>query len=253
MLGEKWWVLIDNTDGDISENNRSISSKWEFYGTRQELLDWLPDYDDDPNWTYIDSRNPSKGTVWIDESNFKIKNVRYTSLSRFQWAISVTAAIPKSDTPGGGGVNPGDVIYNGKTDYEMTQGSFTLSSDMTGYDWDTNVQVWKDRTDTDPENWTTADDCPFTVRPEKTETNKTFTVGIISKIEYVDGDPLSNGLIGNVYEGVMEFQVSGTTYKGLVVGQGVELVYDKDNNPFTKSSISYMLAPEGREWNLNWQ
>ena len=248
-----WWAKLDNTDGSIAKKSESRSSKWEFRGTYDELIEWLPEANDQADWTLLRSDKPSLGYEWAGE-DFLIDNIRYTAMNRFLWIVNVIARYDEKSQDFNN-KNPGKVEeepLGSRVDVDVGNGTFTLTEEMTGYRRD-DQEVWKDVNVIKPGSWVLASDCPFTARPNDSETNKTYSCATITVTRYFRGTPVTNGTANANFSGIVTVRIGSSSKKGLVVGQQTGKVYDNEGDIFTSLSATVLLAPAGKTWNSNWQ
>lgn len=250
-----WWTKLDSTDGSITKSNEERSSKWYFYGTYEELLAWLPKVNGSADWTWLSSRNRSLGMEWAGEF-FVIDSVRYSALDRFEYNVDIVARKTNKANSTEFRLNPktsGDVPLGEKVETMYGHGTFTLTEEMTGYVKVPGTLRYDDTTDDSDSTWTQSRNCPFTVRPDRNETNKTFSTVTITITRYFEGNPINNGTYSLSFKGIKTVKIGKQTIKALVVGQDTEQVWDDDGDEYTKVSVTVMTAPANYEWNTDWE
>jgi len=253
-----WWCKLDNTDGSIELESETRNSKWEFYGTYDEMLDWLPEPNDFADWTLLNSRDESLGYTWAGD-NYRVNSIRYTALSRFQWTVNITARRINNVTDknsgggGGGGGKRGGQALGSLVEYEWGNSSFTLTEEMTGYVKRPNTLAYEDASSDPTSTWTEGVNCPFHPRPDRNLTNHTYSLSCVTITRYIKGDPIQNKSAFNEYSGVMTMKVYENDWTGWVIGQDTRLVYDDDGDAFTAVSVTLQHAPKDMEWNPGWE
>ncbi len=237
--------FLDEVGISKQQNDRQYSSKWWFCGTRAELEDWLPDNGDDADFSNLDSSDPSLGNSWAP-AGYKIKDCRATAIDRFEWDVVVSAENP---------IFKGNFTYptdknnlSGKEEVEVEKGSFTITEEMAGYKWMPELSDYEDLSLTGT-SWSLETDCPFTVRPLKTQVNQNIPVSILMVIVFLSGAPDTHLADFNAFKGVQILK----SQTGRVIQSKMIQVNDASGAVFTQWTKAIMMPPGGFTWNTNWK
>jgi hypothetical protein len=238
--------MLDNVDGDKAKA-LSISSKWWFFGTRDELFAWLPAEGDAANFADLDSEDDDSGDLWTPENDedgtdYVIRSVRFNAIDRFEWHVNITAIDPASESLRNFRF-PDRSKLSSEENVEMGNDAFTMTEEMLG---------WKDGDDrvvTEDPPWDAATDCPFTSRPAVGYLNRPMQVYRVRKTTYLSGTPISNKSTTAAFSGNQTLE----GVAGRVVENDAKLIFDSKGAKWTEWTRSIMSPPDGFTWNSSWK
>ena len=246
------WHFLDNADGDQSDKSLSVTSKWWFYGTLDELYAWLPAYKANANFALKDSTDGTSGTRWCPDAGggttvFQIQSKRFTALDRFEYNVDVTAIdFSKGGSGGGGSFSwPDKSKLVTESTNEMSLGTFVMSPNLIGYDLNANGET------IDLEvagTWSKTKDYPFTLMtgpPDRLPPgflNRTLFVVNVREVSFLSGTPASNKATLLAFKnGTTGQTLAGIT--GRVVERNMRLVRDSAGTDWTEWARAIQQAP----------
>jgi len=239
--------MLDNVDGDKGKG-LSVSSKWWFFGTRDELFAWLPDEGDAANFADLDSEDEESGDLWTPENDedgtdYVIRSVRFNAIDRFEFHVNITAVDPSAESLRNFRF-PDRSKLSSEENVEMGNDVFTLTPEMIGYDND-GLDVSEDAGGW----WEESTACPFTSRPAVGYLNRPMQVYRVRKTTYLSGTPISNKATTAAFSGNQTLE----GVAGRVVENDAKLIFDSKGAKWTEWTRSIMSPPDGFAWNSSWK